>query len=209
MGEKSTIHVGRREFLVKTVPACALTCLAMSHGLAFSQDKTQATSDAEKHKFDRQLDRKFTAKQLCARQFRGTVELARAFEGELGKEKVIDILKNMTREKSLAIGKRQVEANGDASLHAYTRQFADPTRYQDSLTMKIVEDTEKAFELEVTECLWATVFLEAKAGDIGSACVCHGDYAWAEGYNPKIKLVRDKTLMEGKALCNHRYIYQG
>jgi len=39
--------------------------------------------------------------------------------------------------------------------------------------------------------------------------VCHGDYAWAEGFNPDIKLVRDKTLMQGDSICNHRYVWQG
>jgi hypothetical protein len=51
--------------------------------------------------------------------------------------------------------------------------------------------------------------LAKKAGDIGYAMVCWGDYAWAEGFNPKIKLVRDKTLMEGHDRCNHRYIWTG
>ena len=66
-----------------------------------------------------------------------------------------------------------------------------------------------AFEMKVAECLTASTFLAQNAGDIGYALVCWGDYAWAEGYNPKIKLVRDKTLMEGHAYCNHRYIWTG
>ena len=75
--------------------------------------------------------------------------------------------------------------------------------------MEIVEDTEKAFELKITECIWASTFLNAKAGDIGYASVCFGDYAWAEGFNPKIKMIRDKTLMQGHELCNHRYVWLG
>jgi hypothetical protein len=63
--------------------------------------------------------------------------------------------------------------------------------------MEIVEDTDKAFELKVTECIWAATFLQAKAGEIGYAAVCYGDYAWAEGFKSKIKLIRDKTLMQG------------
>lgn len=65
--------------------------------------------------------------------------------------------------------------------------------------MEIVENTDAAYELKVTECMWAATFLAAKAGDIGWASVCFGDYAWAKGFNPKIKLVRGKT----------RYIWTG
>ena len=75
--------------------------------------------------------------------------------------------------------------------------------------MEIVEDTETAFELKVSECLPAAVFRDADAAEIGYASVCWGDYAWAQGFNPKIKLVRDKTLMEGDKYCNHRYIWTG
>jgi hypothetical protein len=60
----------------------------------------------------------------------------------------------------------------------------------------------------VTECIWASTFLHAREGDIGFAHVCYGDYAWSRGFNPKIKLVRDKTLMQGHPVCNHRYVME-
>lgn len=87
----------------------------------------------------------------------------------------------------------------------YVNQFR--SGYESTLTKEIVEDTEKAFELKVTECIWADTFLRAKAGDIGYAWVCWGDYSWAEGFNPKVKMIRDKTLMQGHDCCNHRYVY--
>ena len=77
------------------------------------------------------------------------------------------------------------------------------------MTHEVVVDTDKVFELKVTECLTSEIFLDADAGDIGYAYVCFGDYAWAEGFNPKIKMVRDKTLMQGHAYCNHRYMWTG
>ena len=61
----------------------------------------------------------------------------------------------------------------------------------------------------MTECIWAKTFLDYKLGDIGHAHVCWGDYAWAQGFNPKIRMVRDKTLMQGHACCNHRYLWEG
>ena len=87
--------------------------------------------------------------------------------------------------------------------------FADTKSWEPMLKMEILEDTETAFELKVTECIQATVFRDANAADIGYARVCWGDYAWAEGFNPNIKLVRDKTLMQGHDYCNHRYVWEG
>jgi hypothetical protein len=61
----------------------------------------------------------------------------------------------------------------------------------------------------MTECIWAKTFLDANAGDIGYAQICIGDYTWAESFNPKITMVRDKTLMQGHDICNHRYLWKG
>jgi hypothetical protein len=60
-----------------------------------------------------------------------------------------------------------------------------------------------------TECLWAKTFVDAGAGDLGNAAICHGDYAFARSFNPGIEMVRDKTLMQGHAYCNHRYLWKG
>jgi hypothetical protein len=126
----------------------------------------------------------------------------------MGKDKTLEFLKKYTQEKMLEYGKNHAKRSPDNSFGTYIKTF-DPVRYQDTLTMEIVENTDNAYELKITECMWASTFLAAKAGDIGWASVCFGDYAWAEGFNPKIKLVRDKTLMQGHDICNHRYIWTG
>jgi hypothetical protein len=88
------------------------------------------------------------------------------------------------------------------------RNFLSKVMSVCAVSCKTIEDTDKVFEIEVAECLVAAVFLQAKAADIGYASVCWGDYAWAEGFTPKIKLIRDKTLMQGDAYCNHKYVLE-
>ena len=117
-------------------------------------------------------------------------------------------MKRYTHKKMLEYGRRHAERSPDNTFQSYVNTFRSPM-YEQPLTMEIVEDDEKTFEVKVTECIWAETFLEAEAGDIGFALVCYGDYAWAEGFNRQIKMVRDKTLMQGHDLCNHRYIWKG
>jgi hypothetical protein len=70
-----------------------------------------------------------------------------------------------------------------------------------------VQDTEKVFELKVTECLWAAVFREAGlGGELGHATICNMDYQWPNAFNPDFKMERSKTLMQGDDHCNHKYI---
>ena len=85
--------------------------------------------------------------------------------------------------------------------HARTAPFGT-TAHSDN-----VEDTENAFELKVTECIWASVFRDAGLdGEIGHAAVCNMDYTWPTTFNPKFKMERDRTLMQGHDHCNHRYV---
>jgi len=55
------------------------------------------------------------------------------------------------------------------------------------------------------ECLWAKTFREADAGDIGYAGCCYGDYGMTKSFNPKLKLERNKTLMQGHDCCHFKW----
>lgn len=206
MEKRIVTDPSRRKFITSIFPACALTCIG-THGLvAATRHGKNSFLQEQKHKFDKELDRKLTNRQVMAMQYRGVIQVARALEKEMGKEKTIEFLKKATAERMLNYGKTQAGRMPNNNFDTYVNQFR--SGYADSLTKEIVEDTEKAFELKVTECIWADAFLRAKAGDIGFAWVCFGDYSWPQGFNPKIKMIRDKTLMEGDTLCNHRYIWE-
>ena len=76
------------------------------------------------------------------------------------------------------------------------------------LSMKRVESTPTAVEVRVTECLWVSTFRAADAADIGYACICHPDFASTTAFNPKMRMIRTKTLMQGHEYCNHRWIME-
>ena len=77
------------------------------------------------------------------------------------------------------------------------------------LTLEIAEDTSRAVEVKVAECLWAKTFRELGAAEIGHRLICHRDYGDCQGFNPKITLIRSKTLMQGDDCCNHRFVWAG
>jgi hypothetical protein len=209
MNESVPMKPGRREFLGKFLPACGLTCFGASRLFSTSPEMVASLLQEEKHRWDKPME--FPAgRELTLRTFQGIrirefVNFVRFLEKEMGKEKALELVKKATTEDLTRYGKSQAQRFGKTDLKSYTAQFKGPGM-QNGLTYEIVEDTDKVFEIKVSECLICDAYLQAKAGDIGYAAVCWGDYAWAEGFNPKIKLVRDKTLMEGQSYCNHKYI---
>jgi hypothetical protein len=80
-----------------------------------------------------------------------------------------------------------------------------PPLMQHALDAEIVERSPQAFAYRVKRCLWAKVFRDENAGDIGYAMVCYPDYAVARGLNPKLRLIRTRTLMQGDSDCVLRY----
>ena len=94
----------------------------------------------------------------------------------------------------------------DRSLASWARMLKEPDEImRHAIAFDIVEDGETAFEVRVTECLWASTFRAADAADLGYSWSCHPDFAMARAFNPEMRLRRDQTLMQGATHCNHRW----
>ena len=199
----------RRDFLTKAAPVCAVSCLAASKVFAKSPMSARSFFEQEVHKFDKKLpEPDMTFRRMSAIRNRSFIRFARFLQKEIGEERVIELIKKDTEQRLNAQAKRDLKKLGNSDFKSYISIFRDPGMLS-SLTMEIIEDTDTVFEIKVTDCLAAESFLPYKAGDIGYAAVCWGDYNWATDFNPKIKLVRDKTLMQGHDCCNHKYIWTG
>ena len=88
--------------------------------------------------------------------------------------------------------------------HKFDEDFPYPLTLCQYMSRQLRSGAEvlKAFEINVTECLLAEPMLELDAGKIGNAWLCDEDYGYARGFNPRITLIRDKTLMLGDSCCN-------
>lgn len=209
MEKSNLVKPSRRDFIAKIIPACSFICAGGLGVLAGTLSRGESSIFQEEHMFDREYPRKMTYRQYFQSTNWFFIDFAKTVQKKFGKEETIKLIKKLATEMLLERGQRQAKNAKERSLKSYTRMFTDPKQWEGMLTMKVVEDTETAFELKITECILASIFRKSNAADIGYASICWGDYAWAEGFNTKIKLVRDKTLMQGHEYCNHRYIWTG
>ena len=94
---KTAGTIARRELLVRTAPACALTCLGLgrAEGLAaaFSMPPCQ-----EVHKFDRKEERSYSSKELAQMMARTALDVIRTLRRELGDPETIRLLKLTSEE---------------------------------------------------------------------------------------------------------------
>jgi hypothetical protein len=202
-------QLSRRDFFAKAAPVCAVSCLVADRLFAGSPWMGKSFLQQEEHKFDKEIPGlKMTYRRMAAMRNRSFIRFARFLQKEIGEERVIELIKKQTEQRLKEQAKRDLERLGNSDFKSYISIFRDPEMLA-SLTMEIIEDTDTVFEIRVTDCLAAESFLPYKAGDIGYAAVCWGDYNWASDFNPKIKLIRDKTLMQGHDCCNHKYVWTG
>jgi hypothetical protein len=142
--------------------------------------------------------------------FKSLIPVLQGLAKEFGEDQFLGALQKVVFESAWKAGQdtaRQLPTNDFA---AFTASAREPSHFgKHILTLEIVEDTPQAFEVKVSECLWAKTFREMGAADLGTSLICHRDYADCQGFNPHITMSRSKTLMQGDDCCNHRFVWEG
>jgi hypothetical protein len=71
-----------------------------------------------------------------------------------------------------------------------------------AIQSEILELTEKRFTFNVYRCRYAEMYHHLGVTELGKVFSCDRDFALIEGYNPRIRLTRTQTIMEGAELCD-------
>lgn len=196
----------RRSFMIHLVPACSLVCLAAGNLRAQGSAQEKPSTDPTVHKFDLKTPQELSVRQRVTMQNRTFIGFVKTLQQEMDGKELLRLLKVNSADVGRQVGKQQAAGAPDTSFQSFVKTFRPPN-YANTLTHEIVQDTEKVFELRVTECIWASVFRDAGLdGEVGHAAICNMDYYWPPAFNPSFKMERSKTLMQGHDCCNHRYI---
>jgi len=200
----------RRGFLGGLLPACAMTCMG-SYALSLSSPtRANAAMQQDAHKFDALVDPVPTWRRLEVVKIARFLEFSQYLAQQMGRDRVIEILKDFQSQRNAGQARTATQRLGSDDFAAFKR-FYNPSipALNRIVTMEIVENTDTVYEWRVTECINSDPYLRADAADLGYAAACYGDYAFAESFNPAIRLTRDQTLMQGHPCCNHRYTWEG
>ncbi len=211
MTVKTLFHIpSRRQFLFDIFPLGSLLCLGGNNLLALSQSVSKTKDSSVKHKFLEDSEMSF--RDVFRFTFQNYyIPCLQRLADEIGRNKLIEMLKRLTSEAVAKSVKKSIEnlPNNDFSTYVALSKERRNRFVEHVLTAEVLEETDRDVRTNITECLWAETFREAEAADIGYAAICYPDFASASAFNPKIKLVRTKTLMQGYDCCNFHYIWEG
>jgi len=128
----------------------------------------------------------------------------KSFIREMGVEKVREIVTEINMEASRQYGRKLAHRLDSAAIAELVNEIKNWSA-GDSLEEEMLEQTENTFFFNATRCRFAEAYEKLGIKDLGVALSCCRDFGFIEGFNPKIKLVRTQTIMEGAPICDFRY----
>jgi len=125
---------------------------------------------------------------------------------QLGEEKAAAILDAAIRKAAIAEGKAFAAREPEAkpTLAGFVKLF-DLWTQNGSLEIDVLEVSDTRFDFNVTRCSYAETYKAMGLGKIGHLLSCNRDGSFCEGYDPRLKLEREQTIMEGAPCCTFRY----
>ncbi|MCA1989630.1 MAG: L-2-amino-thiazoline-4-carboxylic acid hydrolase [Desulfarculus sp.] len=134
--------------------------------------------------------------------------LIEAFGAELGREKALAQLERVIAQLALASGQemaRQVTENTIAALDTVVRFWG----YDSAMEVERLAQNNQRYDFNVRRCRYAEMYRELGLADLGLVLSCQRDFAFFEGFNPRIKLTRTQTIMQGADHCDFRFSLRG
>jgi hypothetical protein len=130
--------------------------------------------------------------------------LLEAFAREFGRERVLEIARDVVVRLARESGVSLAAAMGGAGLAEFAAGLEN-WKKGDAMRMEVLEQTADRFSFDVTRCRYAEMYRALGMADLGAVLSCNRDFALIEGFNPDIVLTRTKTIMSGADRCDFRF----
>jgi len=133
------------------------------------------------------------------------VSLVKALQAELGQERANALVRSALGDIYRRYGEEFSRTKNEKNLgKIMASAFATYAR-EDALDYEVIEQSQDAFEFDVTACRYAHFYKELGEPELGFLLVCSADFPTAKGIGPDVKLTRTHTIMQGATHCDFRY----
>ncbi len=204
--KKCEFSSNRRKFLTKHLPAGALMCLGCKNLLAATGLNNGPQETVQKPKY--QLNSGMTTEDVFKFTYGYSLPIFKYMEKNIGKEKLIDLLKGASAENSETLMRsftKGVPGNMKA-LSDMVKTWMSSPPYNNAFSYTITEESDTVLEMRYTECPAAKFYREMNASDIGYAIECSSSDKMAKAFNPKMEVKNTKNMLKGDDVCIERFI---
>lgn len=128
----------------------------------------------------------------------------RAVSERIGRDEALAILEEVNQREAFQRGRNMAEKMGQNGIEALVDEVAGWGR-GGTWEMDVLEQTPTTYFFNVTRCPYYEKYRELGLEEFGVGFSCCRDEPFARGFNPNLRLVRTKTIMEGAEHCDFRY----
>lgn len=134
--------------------------------------------------------------------------LLEAFAAEHGREaalaKLGQVIEAIARQTGQEMAAQSHETNV-ASLDTVVRLWG----YDSAMEVETLRHNNEVYEFNVRRCAYAEMYEALGLQELGLKLSCQRDFAFFRGFNPKLKLERTQTIMQGAPFCDFRFSLMG
>jgi fumarate reductase iron-sulfur subunit len=134
--------------------------------------------------------------------------LLQGFVEALGYEQAMQIAASAIQADGMKTGKLMAERYGGNSMTELLRMVREVWAEEDALEFDILEETEQMLSFNVTRCRYAELYERLGVKEFGYCLSCNRDEPLTKGFNPRMRLVRTQTIMEGADFCDFRFVFK-
>lgn len=135
------------------------------------------------------------------------VPVIKAVSKRIGKEAALAMLRDINQQEAFQRGRTMMVALGQNGINELADDVASWGEGGD-WEMEVLEQTSKTYFFNVLRCPYYEKYKELGLAEFGVELSCCRDEPFARGLNPKLTLIRSKTIMEGADFCDFRYYLQ-
>jgi hypothetical protein len=128
----------------------------------------------------------------------------RALSQRIGWDEALDLLQVVNQQEAFQRGRdlaKEMKHNGIKGVVDEVAGWGRGGVWE----MEVIEQTPRTYFFNVTRCPYFEKYRELGLEEFGVGFSCCRDEPFARGFNPRLKLVRTKTIMEGADHCDFRY----
>ena len=129
--------------------------------------------------------------------------LIRAFIDKMGMEEALAVVRPVIESLAQESGRVAAQIAGGDSI-AHLAKAMEAWSAGDAYETKNLAQNETRFDWDVTRCAYAEMYQELGLADLGYELSCGRDFAMIKGFNPRMRLTRTKTIMQGDECCDFR-----
>ena len=133
------------------------------------------------------------------------VPLIQAFAEKMGREEALGMATKVIQALACAAGREMARKLGVNDMASFTRVVRDVWAQDAALEITKFEQTDLKLSFDVTRCAYVELYEKLALKEFGYCLSCSRDAAFAEGFNPRLKLQRTQTIMEGASHCDFRF----